>query len=89
MATFWKPRFPGQLPENVTVAAAVGPDGIELEGRALVPVRLGHTDTADSTCLHVPSIGLVVAGDAVYNGIHPYLAETDAPSRRTACAVVS
>jgi len=29
----------------------------------------------------VPSVGLVVAGDAVYNGIHPYLAETNAQTR--------
>src|SRR5258707_676296 len=34
-----------------------------------------------STCLHVPSIGLIVGGDAVYNGIHPYLGETDTQSR--------
>jgi len=31
--------------------------------------------------LYVPSIGLIVGGDAVYNGIHPYLGETDAQSR--------
>jgi hypothetical protein len=31
--------------------------------------------------LHVPSIGLIVAGDVVYNGIHPFLGETDTPSR--------
>jgi glyoxylase-like metal-dependent hydrolase (beta-lactamase superfamily II) len=82
MATFWNARFPGQLPERLTVAAEIRDDRIDLEGHALLPVRLGHTDTADSTCLHVPSIGLVVAGDAVYNGIHPYLAESDARSRR-------
>jgi glyoxylase-like metal-dependent hydrolase (beta-lactamase superfamily II) len=44
-------------------------------------VNAGRTDTAHSTFLHVPSIGLIVAGDAVYNGIHPYLGETDAQSR--------
>ena len=82
MAAFWNPRFPGQLPEHLTVAAEIPDGGIDLEGHALVPVRLGHTDTADSTCLHVPSIGLIVAGDAVYNGIHPYLAETNAQRRR-------
>jgi glyoxylase-like metal-dependent hydrolase (beta-lactamase superfamily II) len=43
---------------------------------------MGRTDTAYSTCLHVPSIGLIVGGDAVYNGIHPYLGETDTQSRR-------
>ncbi len=41
----------------------------------------GRTDTAVSTCLHVPAIGLLVGGDAVYNGIHPYLGETDTQSR--------
>jgi hypothetical protein len=28
---------------------------------------VGHTDTDYTTCLHVPSVGLVVAGDVAYN----------------------
>jgi glyoxylase-like metal-dependent hydrolase (beta-lactamase superfamily II) len=44
-------------------------------------VNAGRTDTAHSTSLYVPSIGLIVAGDVVYNGIHPYLGETDTQSR--------
>jgi len=56
MSAFWNPRFPGQLPEKLTVAAEIRDGDIDLEGQALVPVRLGHTDTADSTCLHVPSV---------------------------------
>jgi len=32
--------------------------------------------------LHVPSIGLVVAGDAAYNDVHLYLAESDAQKRQ-------
>jgi glyoxylase-like metal-dependent hydrolase (beta-lactamase superfamily II) len=81
MSTVWDPRFPGQLPERLTVAAEIGGGEIDLEGHKLVPVRLSYTDAADSTCLHVPSVGLVVAGDAVYNGTHPYLAETNALTR--------
>ena len=54
---------------------------LELEGHKLVALNAGRTDTAHSTCLHVPSIGLIVGGDAVYNGIHPYLGETDTQSR--------
>ena len=42
---------------------------------------LGRTDTANTTALHVPSIGLVVSGDAVYNNTHPYLAECDENAR--------
>jgi hypothetical protein len=35
-----------------------------------VSVSLGHTDTDNTTCLHVPSIDLVMAGDAAYNDVH-------------------
>ena len=31
--------------------------------------------------MHIPYIGLVVAGDAVYNGVHPYLAESNKRTR--------
>ena len=48
-----------------------------LKATQIVPVDIGHTDTDHTTCLHVPSIGLVVAGDAIYNGTHPYLVESD------------
>jgi hypothetical protein len=55
---------------------------IQLEGYELAPIELGHTDTDHNTGLHVRSIGLVVAGDAVYNDIHLYLAESSAQGRR-------
>jgi len=55
---------------------------IDLEGYELVAVELGHTDTDHTTCLHVPSIGLVVAGDAAYNDVHLYLAESSAQKRQ-------
>lgn len=76
---FFKKLFPGQIPERLIVAEPV--DRLALEGEPLVPVRMARTDTASSTSLHVPSTGLVVAGDVVYGGIHPYLGETDPGSR--------
>src|SRR6185436_9908798 len=39
-------------------------------------IETGHTDTDDTTVLHVPAIGLVVAGDVAYNGVHQYLLES-------------
>jgi glyoxylase-like metal-dependent hydrolase (beta-lactamase superfamily II) len=78
---FWRRMFPGQLPDEPAIAASLDGDPIELEGHALVPVETGYTDTADSTSLHVPSIGLIVAGDVVYNGIHPYQGETTEQTR--------
>jgi glyoxylase-like metal-dependent hydrolase (beta-lactamase superfamily II) len=81
--TFWKSRFPGQIPENLVGVEELEGGRFELEGQELVAVDLGHTDTDDTTALHVPSIGLVVAGDAAYNDVHLYLAESDAAGRRS------
>jgi glyoxylase-like metal-dependent hydrolase (beta-lactamase superfamily II) len=78
---FWRARFPGQIAERLVLAEDLDGREVELEGNPLVPVAIGFTDTADTTCLHVPSVALVVAGDAVYNGIHPYLAETTRATR--------
>ena len=78
---FWRKRIPDGIPERLLVADPLGENELELEGHKLVPVNTGQTDTACSTSLHVPSIDLIVAGDVVYNGIHPYLAETTALSR--------
>jgi glyoxylase-like metal-dependent hydrolase (beta-lactamase superfamily II) len=77
----WKPGFPGQIPEKLAIAEELNGSVIDLEGHELVVVELGHTDTDHTTCLYVPSIGLVVAGDAAYNDVHLYLAESN-PQKR-------
>ena len=74
-AEFWDRVFPGQLPSGELDVSAVD-EGLELEGAALVPVEVGHTDTDATTMLHVPEMGLLVAGDVVYNGVHLYLTES-------------
>ena len=78
----WKPGFPGQIPDKLVIAEELKGNVIDLEGHELIAVELGHTDTDHTTCLYVPSIGLVVAGDAAYNDVHLYLAESDAQKRR-------
>jgi glyoxylase-like metal-dependent hydrolase (beta-lactamase superfamily II) len=82
LRTVWKAAFPGQIPDTLVIAEELKGNVIDLEGRELVAVELGHTDTDHTTCLNVPSIGLVVAGDAAYNDVHLYLAESNAPTRR-------
>jgi glyoxylase-like metal-dependent hydrolase (beta-lactamase superfamily II) len=78
----WKVAFPGQIPDHLVIAEELQGNAIDLEGHELVVVELGHTDTDFTTCLHVPSIGLVVAGDAAYNDVHLYLAESNPEKRR-------
>ena len=77
---FWRKRFPGEISERLVAAEPLAGE-LTLEGHKLAVIDMGRTDTARSTALHVPSLGLIVAGDTVYNGIHPYLAETDTESR--------
>ena len=50
-------------------------DGLRLDGHELFAHQVGHSDTDDTSVLHAPSIGLVVAGDVVYNNVHQYVAE--------------
>jgi glyoxylase-like metal-dependent hydrolase (beta-lactamase superfamily II) len=82
LRTAWEPAFPRQIPDNLVIAKELQGDAIDLEGHKLFVVELGHTDTDDTTCLHIPSIGLVVAGDAAYNDVHLYLAESNSQTRQ-------
>ena len=71
----WDPDFPGLIPPSPVLAEPVPETGFALEGQLLHAIDVGHTDTDRTSVLHVPSIGLVVAGDAVYNGVHQYVLE--------------
>lgn len=79
--SFWEPRFPGQVPSELVLPEILEGNTLYLEGEELRVIELGHTDTSHSTALHVPSIGLVISGDAVYNNTHLYLAECDDKAR--------
>jgi glyoxylase-like metal-dependent hydrolase (beta-lactamase superfamily II) len=71
----WDRMFPGLIPESPVIAEPIPAEGLRLEGHLLRAIDVGHADTDHSSILCVPSIGLVVAGDAVYNGVHPCFAE--------------
>jgi glyoxylase-like metal-dependent hydrolase (beta-lactamase superfamily II) len=72
----WDKLFPGQIPETTVTAVPAENNRIELEGKQLDIVEVGHTDTDATSVLHAPDLDLVVAGDTVYNGVHLYLAES-------------
>jgi glyoxylase-like metal-dependent hydrolase (beta-lactamase superfamily II) len=82
LATYWNPRFPGQISSPIAIAEELSGNVIKLEGHDLISVSLGFTDTAGTTCLHVPSIGLIVAGDAAYNSVHLHLSESPDQQKR-------
>jgi glyoxylase-like metal-dependent hydrolase (beta-lactamase superfamily II) len=72
----WRRRWPNQIAKDLILADELDTDLFKLEGRDCRIIDTGHTDTDNTTALHIPSIGLVVSGDAVYNETHPYLGET-------------
>ncbi|HLZ91801.1 MAG TPA: MBL fold metallo-hydrolase [Candidatus Acidoferrum sp.] len=77
VAKFWESRFPKQLPNRLVIADELQTNSIDCEGEQLIVVALKFTDTAGTTCLHVPALDLIAAGDAAYNGIHPRLLESN------------
>ena len=79
---YWNKLFPGQIPDHIAFAQPLENNSFDLEGNVFQIIKTGFTDTHDSTSIFVPSIGLLVAGDVVYNEIHPYLAETTKQTRQ-------
>ena len=78
---FWEKLLPGQIPAPIAYPQPLETEFFELEGHRLEVIETGFTDTADSTCLWVADLRLIVAGDVVYNDTHQFTAETTAGSR--------
>ena len=74
--------FPGELATKFVAPQPYEDETFTLEGQELRIIEQGHTDSADTTSLYVPSIGLVVAGDVVYNQCHMYVGDTTPESRK-------
>lgn len=77
----WRAWFPEQIPEQLVLAEPLEGEVLTVGGAEVRPVRLGHTDSDNTTCLHVPDLGLIVAGDVIYNNVHLMLAASDADGR--------
>ena len=73
----WDKVYPGLIPPSPVTAVTVPGNRFTLEGHELVIVEVGDTDSADTSVLHVPDLGLVVAGDVIYNGVHMYLGQSE------------
>jgi glyoxylase-like metal-dependent hydrolase (beta-lactamase superfamily II) len=73
----WDKVYAGLIPPSPVTAVTVPGNRFTLEGRELVIVEVGDTDSADTSVLHVPDLGLVVAGDVIYNGVHMYLGQSE------------
>ena len=66
-----QPITPGRLKDNELV----------IEGHRLKVGKMGQSDVADSTMIHIPELAAALAGDVVYNGIHPWMYQSTHESR--------
>jgi glyoxylase-like metal-dependent hydrolase (beta-lactamase superfamily II) len=80
-ADTYRAWFPGQIADTITLAEPLDGGHFELEGLPLEVIETGQTDTADSTSLYVPDLGLVVSGDVAYNHCHMYVGASTTDSR--------
>lgn len=86
MRTFWNELFPGQIPEESfqVLAKPLAHNKFTLEGHIFEAIDVGHSDTDETTFLHVPSLDMVVAGDIVYNDVHMWMTESTTQGQRDA-----
>jgi glyoxylase-like metal-dependent hydrolase (beta-lactamase superfamily II) len=72
--------FTGWFGERIAVPTSVPepiPDGtLTVDGHVLHVLDVEQADISPSSLLHAPDLDAVVAGDAVYNGIHQMMALT-------------
>jgi len=82
---FWKGLFPSVEKADLSVVHALPVDGkftLDHGKHVFQAIQVGGGDTADSTILHVPELGLVVGGDVVYGHCYQYLAENPTAEAR-------
>jgi glyoxylase-like metal-dependent hydrolase (beta-lactamase superfamily II) len=59
------------------VPVALDKPELEVEGHTLHVLKLGQSDVADSTAVHVPELDTLLPGDVIYNGIHLWMYQSD------------
>ena len=80
MREYWRSRFPGEVPAEPVLPELFDGDSFELDGHELRFIDT-QGDIEHTSMVYAPSIGAVVAGDAVYNQVHMMTAETDEQGR--------
>jgi glyoxylase-like metal-dependent hydrolase (beta-lactamase superfamily II) len=78
----WKPVYGNNLGKP-TYPSVYKKNTLELEGQSIELIPLEPGESSSGVLVHIPSIKTVIAGDVVYAGVHPWLAETDAERRQS------
>ncbi|KAI2466107.1 beta-lactamase-like protein [Annulohypoxylon bovei var. microspora] len=84
--SFWHDLFPSQIDEESfqILAKPLKDNKFTLEGHTFEAVDVGHSDTDETTFLHIPSMKMAVTGDIVYNDVHMWMTESPAQTQKDA-----
>jgi glyoxylase-like metal-dependent hydrolase (beta-lactamase superfamily II) len=78
----WAPMFGANIPAQPVLPAPLAGSTLTLEGESLEVHGKLQGDAPNNSYVWIPSLKTVIAGDIVYQGVHPWTAETDASARK-------
>jgi len=79
----WGPMYGDLVPKNPLVPAPLTGNALTLEGQTLEVHSHVMGDAADNSYVWIPSIKTVITGDIVFNGVHPWTAESSTETRKS------
>ncbi|EHB56196.1 beta-lactamase domain protein [Mycolicibacterium rhodesiae JS60] len=71
---FARSMFGTQALDSAAVPQPLESDTVQLDDVLFRVIDLEQADIAPTSIVHIPTIGAVIAGDAIYNGVNPFLA---------------
>ncbi|HEY5926943.1 MAG TPA: MBL fold metallo-hydrolase [Kofleriaceae bacterium] len=78
----WGPMYGALVPKTPIVPAPLPAKGLTLEGQTLEVKANVMGDSADNSYVWIPATKTVIAGDIVFNGVHPWTAESSPETRK-------
>jgi glyoxylase-like metal-dependent hydrolase (beta-lactamase superfamily II) len=78
----WGPMYGANLTAQPAIPGPLAGKALTLEGVTLEIHGGVQGDSPDNSYVWIPSIKTVITGDVVYQGVHPWTAETDAAARQ-------
>jgi glyoxylase-like metal-dependent hydrolase (beta-lactamase superfamily II) len=70
----WRETFAGASLDNAAIPEPLEADSLRVDGHEVRAVPIEQADISPASIVHVPGIDAVIAGDAIYNGVNPFLA---------------
>jgi glyoxylase-like metal-dependent hydrolase (beta-lactamase superfamily II) len=77
----WASILPDPLFDQPAVPVALEKPELTVEGYAFIPIKFGQSDVSDSSVVHAPDLDTLIAGDVIYNDIHPWMSQSDHRTR--------